>query len=74
MGVSQCGTKKGPHLNSRKELRATAGNGTLYYVQSHGNLNLAAISASEITGVSGPSVPVMSVDLRVGCRLRNSLL
>lgn len=54
-----------------QELQALAWSGMLYYVQSHGNLNLAAESASEITSASQPSAPVTRVDLRVGCRLRN---
>lgn len=38
----------------------------IYYVHSHGNLNLATISASEITSASQPSAPVTRVDLGFG--------
>lgn len=55
--------QEGPSSEQPLELWALAWSGMLYYVQSHGNLNLAAVSASDIT-----SAPV---DLRVGDRLRN---
>lgn len=62
---------KRPSSEQPLELRALAWSGMLYYVQSHGNLNLAAISASEIASASQPSTPVTRVDLRMGWRLRN---
>lgn len=63
--------QEGPSSEQPQELQALAGSGMLYYVQSHGNLNLAAMSASEITRASQPSAPVTRVDLGEGCRLRN---
>lgn len=62
---------EGPSFEQPQELWALTWNGMLDYVQSHGNLNLAALSASEITSASQPSAPVTRVDLGVGCRLRN---
>lgn len=63
--------QEGPSSERPQELWTLAWSGMLYYVQSHDNLNLAAISASEITSASWPSAPVTRVDLGVGCRLRN---
>lgn len=62
---------EGPSFEQPQELWALAWNGMLYYVQSHGNLNLAAAAASEIASASRPSAPVTRVDLGVGCRLGN---